>query len=105
MAKKMLTKFEKYWGSLGNVNKLLLIAVVLDPRYKLEYVSYLFEDAYESGMVESLTKDVKDTLYNLYDFYKEVDSMDESSKVSNPNDNQSIQAQQSGMMVDSMMEV
>nr|XP_048328507.1 disease resistance protein RPV1-like [Ziziphus jujuba var. spinosa] len=102
MAKKMLTKFEKYWGSLGNVNKLLLIAVVLDPRYKLEYVSYLFEDAYESGMVESLTKDVKDTLYNLYDFYKEVDSMDESSKVSNPNDNQSIQAQQSGMMVDSM---
>nr|XP_048322893.1 uncharacterized protein LOC125420342 [Ziziphus jujuba var. spinosa] len=72
--------------------------VVLD----LEYVSYLFEDAYESGMVESLTKDVKDTLYNLYDFYKEVDSMDESSKVSNPNDNQSIQAQQSGMMVDSM---
>nr|XP_048336254.1 zinc finger BED domain-containing protein RICESLEEPER 2-like [Ziziphus jujuba var. spinosa] len=102
MAKKMLIKFDKYWGSLGNVNKLLLIAIVLDPRYKLEYVSYLFEDAYESGMVESLTRDVKDTLVNLYNFYKEIDSMNGSSKVSNSNDGQSMQAQQSGMMMDSL---
>lgn len=43
----------------GNVNKLLLRAIVLDLHYKLEYVLHLFKNAYESDKVESLTKNVK----------------------------------------------
>ncbi|KAH9681179.1 BED-type domain-containing protein [Citrus sinensis] len=42
MAKKMKTKFDKYWGSVENMNKLLIIAVVLDPRYKLDYGGVCF---------------------------------------------------------------
>ena len=43
MVTNMLTKFDKYYGSLANINKLLVIRVLFDPRYKLGYVSYLFE--------------------------------------------------------------
>jgi hypothetical protein len=38
MASKMRRKYEKYWGDPKNINVLLLIAVVLDPQYKMDYV-------------------------------------------------------------------
>ena len=62
MATNMLTKFDKYWGSLANINKLLVIGVFLDPRYKLDYVSYLFEATCDNLQVQGLIKVVKDTL-------------------------------------------
>ena len=65
----MLTKFDKYWGSLANINKLLVIGVLLDPRYKLDYVSYLFKAMCDNLQVQELTKVVKDTLIRLYEFY------------------------------------
>ncbi|XP_055803645.1 zinc finger BED domain-containing protein RICESLEEPER 2-like [Solanum dulcamara] len=46
MAKKMELKFNKYWNTFESMNKLLFIAVVLDPRYKLKYVEYLFQNSY-----------------------------------------------------------
>jgi len=30
--------FDKYWKSEGNLNYLLFIAVILDPKYKLQYL-------------------------------------------------------------------
>lgn len=42
MAVSMKAKYDKYWGSIRKVNKLLFIVVVLDPRYKLEYVTWSF---------------------------------------------------------------
>ena len=38
MAMKMKDKFDKYWGNIDKMNMMLLVAVVLDPRYKLMYV-------------------------------------------------------------------
>uniref|UniRef100_A0A7N0VCY4 hAT-like transposase RNase-H fold domain-containing protein n=1 Tax=Kalanchoe fedtschenkoi TaxID=63787 RepID=A0A7N0VCY4_KALFE len=36
MADRMSLKFDKYWGCVDKINMLLLIAVVMDPRYKLK---------------------------------------------------------------------
>lgn len=36
MTGKLLEKFNRYWGSFGNANKLIIIGVVLDLRYKLD---------------------------------------------------------------------
>lgn len=38
MAFGMKRKFEKYWGNGGNINYMLFIVVVLDPRYKKTYL-------------------------------------------------------------------
>lgn len=35
----MKAKFDKYWGSIDKMNKLLYVTVLLDPRYKLDYVT------------------------------------------------------------------
>ena len=36
------------------MKKLLIIAVVLDPRYKLDYVSFCFESLYDTNKVEAI---------------------------------------------------
>ncbi|KAF7820963.1 zinc finger BED domain-containing protein RICESLEEPER 2-like [Senna tora] len=71
MAKKMKLKYDKYWGRPENMNPLLVIRVVLDPRYKFGYVNNTFNDIYDNDLIlcESMKKKVKDTLYLLYDKY------------------------------------
>jgi hypothetical protein len=43
----MKLKFQKYWEE-GNLNYLLFIVVILDPRYKLKYLTFCLEILYES---------------------------------------------------------
>jgi hypothetical protein len=43
MATQMLSKFEKYWSELSVV---LVLAVVLDPRYKLKLVNFCYSRLY-----------------------------------------------------------
>ncbi|KAF7822115.1 zinc finger BED domain-containing protein RICESLEEPER 2-like [Senna tora] len=71
MAKKMKLKYDKYWGKPENMNPLLVIGVVLDPRYKFGYVNNTFNDIYDNDPIlcESMKKKVKYTLYLLYDKY------------------------------------
>ncbi|KAL5770068.1 hypothetical protein ACOSP7_014222 [Xanthoceras sorbifolium] len=69
MASSMKTKFEKYWRSLETTNKLLIIVVVLDPRFKLQYVYYCFKILYGVVNTESMIASIKDTLVELYDCY------------------------------------
>ncbi|XP_060673076.1 zinc finger BED domain-containing protein RICESLEEPER 1-like [Ziziphus jujuba] len=73
MARKMREKYNKYWGSMGNVNKLLLIAAVLDPRYKLDYVSFSYGMLYDNdeSRVPKSTNGLKKTLMRLYNWYNE----------------------------------
>ncbi|KAL6542546.1 hypothetical protein OROMI_024148 [Orobanche minor] len=44
MASKMQLKFDKYWDEC---NKLLTVAVILDPRYKMAIVSYAYKGMYD----------------------------------------------------------
>ncbi|XP_075100048.1 zinc finger BED domain-containing protein RICESLEEPER 2-like [Nicotiana tabacum] len=48
MAKKMKLKFDKYWADFEDMNMLLFVAVVLDPRYKRKYVKFLLSKFYSS---------------------------------------------------------
>ncbi|XP_024026800.1 zinc finger BED domain-containing protein RICESLEEPER 2-like [Morus notabilis] len=69
MAVSMKKKYDKYWGNVENINYLLSVAVVLDPRYKMDYLTYCFSIVYDSCTSETLTKNVKDTMYRLHDVY------------------------------------
>ncbi|OMO70217.1 hypothetical protein COLO4_28700 [Corchorus olitorius] len=48
MASRMKEKYQKYWGNIQNLNPLLFIAVILDPRHKLDYAMFVIEDVYEA---------------------------------------------------------
>ena len=70
MIRSMLVKFDKYWGQATNMNPLLFVAVILDPRYKLAYVNHMFDVLYIDPEVCSLMKErVKDCLFRLFDEY------------------------------------
>ena len=42
MARDMHEKFDKYWGYNEELNLMLFVAIVLDPRYKLRFVKIWF---------------------------------------------------------------
>ena len=73
MAKTMKEKFDKYWGSgedsskKGNV--LLYVAVVLDPRKKLDYLNYCLSNLYEENVAKVIIDLVKSVLKRLYEHY------------------------------------
>ncbi|KAL5818437.1 hypothetical protein ACOSQ4_022279 [Xanthoceras sorbifolium] len=69
MASTMKIKFEKYWGNLETTNNMLIIAIVLDPRFKLQYVYYCFKILYGVISTELMTASIKDVLVELYDCY------------------------------------
>ncbi|XP_020970084.1 zinc finger BED domain-containing protein RICESLEEPER 1-like [Arachis ipaensis] len=73
MACSMKAKYDKYWGPVDKFNPLILVAVVLDPRYKLDYLCWCLEDVYDKEVATSMTSFVKFTLETLYKFYsKEI---------------------------------
>ncbi|KAL5823683.1 hypothetical protein ACOSQ4_021583 [Xanthoceras sorbifolium] len=57
MVSSMKTKFKK------------ILTVVLDPRFKLQYVYYCFKILYGIVSAESMTASIKDALVELYDCY------------------------------------
>uniref|UniRef100_A0A2N9GLN0 BED-type domain-containing protein n=1 Tax=Fagus sylvatica TaxID=28930 RepID=A0A2N9GLN0_FAGSY len=68
MAQRMKEKFDKYWDSYSVV---LACAVVLDPRYKLDFVDYIFKKI-ESNDLTAKTKlqHVRTQLYQLFSEYE-----------------------------------
>lgn len=46
MGKSMKEKFDKYWGDPVKMNSIIYVALVLDPRYKLDYTKYLLIKMY-----------------------------------------------------------
>ncbi|RWR72994.1 zinc finger BED domain-containing protein RICESLEEPER 1-like protein [Cinnamomum micranthum f. kanehirae] len=74
MARKMKVKFEKYWGRIKKVNMMLVVAVVLDPRLKLDYVKFSYSEILTSDATKELTKKVRDALNRLYIEYQKFES-------------------------------
>ncbi|XP_071707463.1 zinc finger BED domain-containing protein RICESLEEPER 2-like [Rutidosis leptorrhynchoides] len=75
MACDMKLNFDNYWGELENVNPLLFVAVVLDPRYKKQYVDWSFEKMYGINDVSNkMKKSVTKILKNMFDHYSAQDS-------------------------------
>lgn len=78
MSLNMLEKFEKYWIE-KEPNILLSIAVVLDPRFKLQYLRFCYNKIYDSSLVGDLMGRVEDELHKLFDEY--VAQYEASSKI------------------------
>ncbi|XP_077237320.1 zinc finger BED domain-containing protein RICESLEEPER 2-like [Tasmannia lanceolata] len=66
MAAKMQSKFDKYWREC---NVMLAIAVVLDLRYKLKYLSFMYHLIYATDEAESQVSLVKYEAFKIYDEY------------------------------------
>ncbi|XP_050876751.1 zinc finger BED domain-containing protein RICESLEEPER 1-like [Lathyrus oleraceus] len=70
MAENMKAKYENYWGDVKKMNILLFVAVVLDPRHKMQFVRWGLNKVYEKNVAESLYKKTEETLYKLFDSYR-----------------------------------
>ncbi|KAF7130803.1 hypothetical protein RHSIM_Rhsim10G0137500 [Rhododendron simsii] len=70
MAKKMNKKFDKYWGKVENMNMMMFIAIVLDPRFKLRYVKFCFSKLFDFDVVEELTKMIRGELDRVFVEYE-----------------------------------
>ncbi|XP_074287835.1 zinc finger BED domain-containing protein RICESLEEPER 3-like [Silene latifolia] len=65
----MHEKFNKYWSEYSLI---LSCAAVLDPRFKLERVEYCYSKLYGNVYAKEKIEDIKNTLFELYDEYKDV---------------------------------
>ena len=52
-AREMRNKFEKFWDGLINMNPLIIIASVFDPRNKMQFARICFDKLYGEHSVES----------------------------------------------------
>ncbi|KAE8691872.1 hypothetical protein F3Y22_tig00110865pilonHSYRG00228 [Hibiscus syriacus] len=69
MASNMRQKYHKYWGNMKNLNPLLFISMILDPRHKMDYVIFVIDEVYNTEKVEQLSEIIKQTLSELFDHY------------------------------------
>ncbi|KAK4285003.1 hypothetical protein QN277_001756 [Acacia crassicarpa] len=84
MFRSMKSKYDEYWLKSEYddywLNPLLIVAVILDPRYKLVYVNHIFEKLFpDSEVCVSMKKMAKDALYRMFDEYYEIISPETGS--------------------------
>jgi hypothetical protein len=71
LARAMDNKFDKYWNR--NYNMLLVIAAILDPRQKFDYLDFFYEKVCENLVDVNLSKNLaRDCLYKYYRKYEEI---------------------------------
>jgi len=74
MAGRMKVKFDKYWENIEkpeNLNMLLFIAIVLDPKYKMRYVNFILSKSYGSLLGKLKVDNVEGVLKRLYNYYND----------------------------------
>ncbi|XP_057760309.1 zinc finger BED domain-containing protein RICESLEEPER 1-like [Arachis stenosperma] len=70
MATKMKAKHDKYWGNLRNINMMIFVAVVLDPRYKIKFVEWSFQRLFEKEDVDFLCGKVKEVFNDFFNSHR-----------------------------------
>ncbi|XP_019185292.1 PREDICTED: zinc finger BED domain-containing protein RICESLEEPER 1-like [Ipomoea nil] len=70
MALEMKKKFDKYWEG-SEINKLLIVSSVLDPRSKMSFVTIFFEKLYgkDTPKCSEMKEAVVDVMRKLYEVY------------------------------------
>jgi hypothetical protein len=63
----MKVKFDKYWDQ---PNKILLVASLLDPRYKLALLKYCCTEAYGEDVADEKVADVRMWFREYYEYYE-----------------------------------
>ncbi|XP_031120883.1 zinc finger BED domain-containing protein RICESLEEPER 2-like [Ipomoea triloba] len=66
MGMNMRTKFDKYWGDPNKMNFLIFYGNIMDPRDKIEYMPYRFNQLYGDENSKSLFEKVMKDLKELY---------------------------------------
>ncbi|CAN7030240.1 unnamed protein product, partial [Brassica oleracea var. botrytis] len=71
MASAMAAKFDKYWEGMEKINKILIVAGVLDPRRKMVFTKYSFELIYGNGnpkctQMSDMVMDILRRLFRVY---------------------------------------
>ncbi|XP_016185714.1 uncharacterized protein LOC107627392 [Arachis ipaensis] len=92
MASKMQRKYDKYWGTPNVINMLLLIAIMLDPRYKLDFVNWILDESFgvkKGGELKSKLSIYLNFLYNHYQG-KEDESQSNQDEMINEEDEDDI---------------
>ena len=79
MAKTMKEKFDKYWDCY---NIVLSFAVILDPRYKLQFVEFSYRQLYGTNGTKMMM-DLRDKLYSLFDGYLHTTNYEAHNMVEN----------------------
>ncbi|KAH9698203.1 BED-type domain-containing protein [Citrus sinensis] len=71
IASSMKEKFEEYWEGSSKINKLLIVASILDPRGKMNFATLCFETLYgkDSAKCAEMKDVVKDVLNKLFEAY------------------------------------
>ena len=80
MAMRMKGKYYKYWGNPNGINILLLIAGVLDPRSKLDFVNYFIDYIFEPSIASELKSTLLSSLKTPYDQYQGVEEGSQNSQ-------------------------
>ncbi|XP_047306310.1 uncharacterized protein LOC124909701 [Impatiens glandulifera] len=70
MARRMKRKHDKYWGDIEKMNKLIFISAIIDPRQKIDYVSFTLKEMYVEEIGARMSMQVKQDMYELYNAYK-----------------------------------
>ncbi|KAL2895357.1 Zinc finger BED domain-containing protein RICESLEEPER 2 [Bienertia sinuspersici] len=88
MANKMYEKFSKYWA---NFSTIMAVAVVLDPRFKFQFVEWAYKRVYGEFEYESELSKFKDKFNALYDAYYHEFAIVPSTSHSHTSNNKSGQ--------------
>ncbi|KAM3250658.1 hypothetical protein P3L10_004728 [Capsicum annuum] len=90
MTANMKEKFRKYWGTLEKMNKMIFILSVLDPRNKLEYVSFAIVDKFGKEIGDKLSDSVKSYMKALFEHSVKKSKNSSSSSTSYSGNSSSI---------------
>ena len=89
MGNAMIEKFNKYWEEKNNV---MVIATILDPRYKMRFIEWWFNKIFDEHQVLFELEDVRSELEKLYgDFEVQHRERKESQSKSNASSSLSIE--------------
>ncbi|XP_029130253.1 zinc finger BED domain-containing protein RICESLEEPER 2, partial [Cajanus cajan] len=69
MAENMKKKYDKYWSNVDRLNVFLLIALVLHPGYKLQFMHWLINQNFDGEVASSLKEKVESSLKLLFQEY------------------------------------
>ncbi|XP_077252407.1 zinc finger BED domain-containing protein RICESLEEPER 1-like [Tasmannia lanceolata] len=78
MARRMKDKYDKYWGDIEKMNKLIYIAVVLDPRHKMEFVKFALISMYGEGKGNELGEKVFHARVELFNEWNNTNTVNTS---------------------------
>ncbi|CAO2830814.1 unnamed protein product [Amaranthus hypochondriacus] len=69
MATNMMAKYDKYYGNIDNINILVFVAVLLDPRHKWNYVDWIVRASYDATKATLLSLKIQMVFKSLFDSY------------------------------------